>query len=87
MWESCCDRHPFIRLNEELFRSVPPSITIEAPPLSNIDRDLGLEAPDGINETSVRNRVSKKQQLLKGTSQMRERSSFGSAGATGASIR
>jgi hypothetical protein len=52
-------------------------ITIEAPPLSNIDRGVGLEAPDGINETSLRNRVSKKQQLLKGTSQMRERSSFG----------
>jgi hypothetical protein len=56
-------------------------ITIEAPPFSNIDHDPGLEAPDGINETSVRNHVSKKQQLLKGTSQMRERSSFGRAGA------
>jgi predicted metal-dependent hydrolase len=58
-------------------------ITIEAPPLSNIDHGIGLEAPDGINETSVRNHMSKKQQLLKGTSQMRERSSLGSAGAIG----
>jgi hypothetical protein len=58
-------------------------ITIEAPPLSNIDRGTDLKAPDGINETSARNHVSKKQQLLKGTSQMRERSSLGSADAMG----